>query len=398
MENDAKAGRRSPLILAGLVAALAVGVGTIVALNPASASSLATVKALEPAVTVQEPGDLSPKAVTAPVTVEEGTDIHTDETGVAEISYFDGSLTRVGPDSEYELSTLDDASGRAIVGNLQIGSTFHRVAELSGSGDRFDVRTGTAVAAVRGTRFIVTCTSADACIVSVIDGVVEVTNRITGTEFTLRECQKGDALQRFSDEEPLDMIDIRPLDPTNEWLLLNLGLEGITLEELEEDCPNLFGSETDSDADDSDATPDAGDLAGTEARSGSGSTAFAGSRTRGSVPVGGGGTTGGGGVADGGSGGGTPTSSTQPEDEVLGEVVDRPDDSTTTTARPGRGSTTTRPGQGTSTTRPGQSTTTTRPGQGTTSTQPPATTSTTRPAGTTSTTQACTTGYPPRPC
>lgn len=380
MENDSKPGRKRPLILAGVAAVVALVLGSIVVLSPVSATNLASVRPLEPTVSVEQPSDRSPQPITSAVSADEGARIHTDKTGVAEISYFDGSITRLGPETDYQLTTLDDSDGRAIVGDLDVGRTFHRVAELSGTGDRFEIRTGTAVAAVRGTRFIVNCVSSTACTVSVIDGVVEVTNRISARHFTLRACQKGDALESFSDDEPLDQVNVRGLDPEDPWLLLNLGLEGIEIQELEEDCPDLFASEGDAGFDD-EATLGDGTLTGSGATAGA--PAFAGSRTVGTVPIGGSGTNGGagtdGGTAGGGDGSaGTPT--TQPGDEVLGEVVERPDETTTTTARPGRGTTTT--------TQPGQTTTTTS--------RPPGTTSTTRAPGTTSTT--CPSGYPPQPC
>lgn len=378
--------RKRPLILAGLAAVVAIVLGGLAVINPAGASDLATVRPLEPVVRLQQPGHNVFKPVTNAVATNEGAKIETDASGMGEIAFFDGSLTRVGPNTDYELSTLDDESRTAIVGDLDLGRTYHRVRELTGSEDRFEVRTPNSVAAVRGTRFIVVCLPDGECIFGVIDGVIDVISRTTGEVCVVR------AAEEMTVSDGGGCSAVRPLNLDDPWVRLNLELDGVDIEELRR---RLFGDDR-LPATDDDPAPDEVDGDGDGV-----GDAIAAARIRRGAGTGG---------AGSGSGSGDSTSGgSAPGDEVLGEVVERPGSgtdggSTDTTARPGQGSTTTRPGQGTSTTRPSTTTTsrpratttTTRPSGTTTTTRPPGTT-TTRPPGTTSTTQ-CTTGYPPRPC
>ena len=55
MEDETKAGRKRPLILAGLAGVVALVLGSIVVLSPSGASDLATVRPLEPTVRLQQP-------------------------------------------------------------------------------------------------------------------------------------------------------------------------------------------------------------------------------------------------------------------------------------------------------------------------------------------------------
>lgn len=373
MEDEPKTAKRK-LVLAGVAAVVAVVLGGLVVLSPSGASDLATVRPLEPTVRLRQPMHSVFKPITAPVATNEGAAIETDKTGMAEIDFFDGSLTRLGVETEYQLSTLEEDDGaKGIVGDLEIGRTFHRVTKLTGSEEKFEVRTANAVASVRGTRFVVICLVRDVCEIGVIDGLVEVTSRITGEKILLRP---GQEITIFADGS---LSEIRPLDLDDSWVSLNLQLDDIDVADLQK---RLFGDDR-LPATDDDPSPDEvdGDGDGQSDTAADGGTS--GSRGDSGTDDGSGGDTGGG-------------------DEVLGEVVDRPADGegdppgqgSTTTTSPGQGNTTTtRPGQGsTTTTRPGQgSTTTTRP-QGTTTTRPNGTTSTTRPPGTTSTTCG---GYPP---
>lgn len=369
MAEDQTETRRKPLVLGILAAVLALFLATVVVLRPTSASDLASVEALEPTVRLGPSADQLHE-VEDREPVDEGDFLETDRTGMAQVDYFDGSLVRVGPGSEYRFETLEEGDGQAVVGGLDIGRTFHRVSELSGS-QRYEVRTANAVASVRGTEFLVICEIRNVCEIGVISGSVEVISRVTGQRVLLGP---GQEITVFADGT---LSEVRPLDLTDAWLLLNLRIDGIDVDDLR---VRLFGPDEEPGTDDDPTPPTV--LGETAARTGSGSGtggggAGGGSGTGGSGsgggsggPGGGGGSGGGGGTGGGGSGGspGATTSTTGRD--------------TTTTSRPGNTTTTTRPGATTSTTRPGSTTTT----------RPPRTTSTTgRPDG-------CTTGYPPRPC
>ena len=386
MDDNQEQRRKRPLVLAGLAAVVAVVLGGLFVLSPSGAADLATVRPLEPVVRLQQPKHNVFRPVTSAVATNEGAKVETDGTGMAEISFFDGSISRLGPNTDYELSTLDDRADRAIVGDLDVGRTYHRVTELTGSGDRFEVRTPNAVAAVRGTRFIVVCLPNGECTFGVIDGIVEITSRHDGDLCVLRP---GEALSVSPD---VDCGALRALDLDDPWVRLNLELDGVDFEELRK---RLFGDDA-LPATDDDPAPDEVDGDGDGVGDGA---AFA---AGGGAAGGGPGAAGGGGVTSGDQAAGAdgaPGDQAGPGDPGgQGTTTTARPGETTTTARPGQGSTTTRPGEGSSTTRPRQ-TTTTRPG-GTTTTRPSGNTGTTRPPGTTSTTQRpnCTTGYPPRPC
>ena len=408
MEDHQDNGRKRPLIIAGLAGVLALVLAGLVVLNPSAASDLATVRPLEPTVRLQQPSQSSLRPITSAVATNEGGKIETDRTGMAEISYFDGSLSRLGHETEYELTILDDEGERALLGDLEIGRTFHRVTELSGSGERWEVRTANAVAAVRGTRFTVICLIRNVCVIGVIDGVVEVISRATGERITLRA---GEEITVFEDG---NFSEVRPLNLDDPWTRLNLRLEGIDSEDLKK---RLFGEDalpaTDDDPapDDRDGDGDGvGDGNEAAARSGAGSGSGgagggagsggagggAGSGGAGGGTGGGDGSSGGGTGGDGGSGGGGGGTGGDGDGGEPGGPGDPGFNGGTTTTRPGSGSTTTtRPGNGsTTTTRPGNgSTTTTRPGNGSTTTTQPGNGGTT----TTSTTQQCYSGYPPAP-
>jgi len=168
--------RRRTRYAAVAVAALAVSSCLALALGPtSSAQTPARLEILSPAADLQRQADSSFEPVSGSTEVPAGSVIRTSDTGVAQISYGDGSLTRIGPDTTYALTTLQIAGGgRQIVGRLDIGQTFHRVTKVSGSDSRFEVQTSKAIAAVRGTAFSVRCLTRVTCEVAVSEGIVAV--------------------------------------------------------------------------------------------------------------------------------------------------------------------------------------------------------------------------------
>ena len=167
---------RARVVPLGALAALIAlaGVGVLVA-QPSTAASPAILRVVERSVEVQAEGRGQFSAARSGDSVIEGSVIRTDRTGVAAVAYEDGSLTRIGPATTYELVTLRTAEGRReIIGKLDTGQTFHRVSKVTGSGSRFEVRTSDAVAAVRGTAFAVQCLVLDICEFGVTEGTVTV--------------------------------------------------------------------------------------------------------------------------------------------------------------------------------------------------------------------------------
>ncbi len=161
--------------LGALAALIAVaGVGVLVT-QPSTAASPAVLQVAERSVEVQAKGSAGFSAARSGDSITEGALIRTDRTGVAAIAYEDGSLTRLGPATSYELVTLRTQEGRReIIGELDTGQTFHRVSKVTGSSSRFEVHTSDAVAAVRGTEFAVQCIVLDICEFGVTEGIVSV--------------------------------------------------------------------------------------------------------------------------------------------------------------------------------------------------------------------------------
>ncbi len=160
-------------MILGVLTAVA-GLALIVS-QPSPAGSLASVGVVDRTVEISPDGGDGFREARGGDSLEEGSRVRTDESGFAELSYADGSVSRIGPDTEYQLTRLrTDQNSRDIVGSLKVGQTFHRVSKVTGSGSRFEVQTSKAVAAVRGTEFAVQCVIADICEVGVVEGRVAV--------------------------------------------------------------------------------------------------------------------------------------------------------------------------------------------------------------------------------
>ena len=156
--------------------------------------------------------------VTAATEVAPGSAIRTGEGALASVEYFDGSLTRVGPNTEYEVVELEDEPDRSvIVGRLEVGETFHDVKELTGSGSRFEIQESNAIAAVRGTRFAARCLPPLPCGIAVVEGSVEV-RPSTGPAVTVG------AGQRVTIDDAGQLGEVSPTSPDDPWLNRNRDL------------------------------------------------------------------------------------------------------------------------------------------------------------------------------
>ncbi len=106
-----------------------------------------------------------------------GDTVQTDATGQAEIDYADTAWTRLDVNTTFTIKKLTDSQGnRQVEGSLDVGRTYNRTAALTQS-QTFQQDGGGATAAVAGTAFVVTCTSATNCtFTAVIDNI-----NLTGT-------------------------------------------------------------------------------------------------------------------------------------------------------------------------------------------------------------------------
>jgi LPXTG-motif cell wall-anchored protein len=123
-----------------------------------AAPVLATLTVRTPNVEVKKKGKSSYTAGKNGQTLRQGDALRTDTAGFAEISYTDGSYTRLGPGTEFSITKLTNKKGaRQTRGSLTIGSTFSRAAKVSETG-AFEIEAGDATATVEGTVFVVIAT------------------------------------------------------------------------------------------------------------------------------------------------------------------------------------------------------------------------------------------------
>jgi hypothetical protein len=156
----ARAARKAAIALLGVSVCLLASTSPALAAKAkpkkaTPAAVLATLTIRTPNVAVKAKGKTSYTAGKNGQTLRQGDALRTDTAGLAEISYTDGSYTRLGPGTEYKITTLTNKKGaRQTKGTLTIGSTFSRAAKVSETG-AFEIKAGGATAAVEGTVFVV---------------------------------------------------------------------------------------------------------------------------------------------------------------------------------------------------------------------------------------------------
>jgi len=86
-----------------------------------------------------------------------GDTIRTESGAAAEITYFEGSSVRLEADTQIVVESLrTEADGGTVIGMMQtLGRTWHVVTKLIMGSSRYEVRTPTSTASVRGTIFSV---------------------------------------------------------------------------------------------------------------------------------------------------------------------------------------------------------------------------------------------------
>jgi len=152
--------------------------------------------------------------------VELGDLIRTDGSGFAEVTYFDGSLTRLDVDTEFTVVALSDAPEASVVrSEMGVGRTWQRVEELSGE-DVFEVETAVATAVVRGTAFVIECPSPVECSFSVFEGSVEV---VVGDRSVVVEAGESVTVTAEEVGEPGPLVGDPLVD--DGWLARNVGLD-----------------------------------------------------------------------------------------------------------------------------------------------------------------------------
>jgi FecR protein len=110
-----------------------------------------------PGVTVLKKGTGSFAKAKSNQKVGIGDTIQTDASGLAEIKFKDGSLTRLDHDTIFTLDKIVNTTGkRQVESTVSTGQTWNRVQKLSGS-EKFEQNGNGATAAVIGTAFVTKC-------------------------------------------------------------------------------------------------------------------------------------------------------------------------------------------------------------------------------------------------
>lgn len=146
--------KRKSIIYSFLFALLFCSVITYAAETP----RIVTITKLEGSVLIQAKG----KAIALPartgMELKAGDRIITGKDGKVEISFDDGSITRVAPNSriDFEKLSQDETQGTTTtVINTNWGKIWNKVQHLINKNSRFEVNTPSAVAGVRGTEYAV---------------------------------------------------------------------------------------------------------------------------------------------------------------------------------------------------------------------------------------------------
>ncbi|GIK55106.1 MAG: hypothetical protein BroJett015_07690 [Chloroflexota bacterium] len=143
------------------------------------------------------------------LTVNQGDRITLPDDSAAQLSLYDGTIVDIAGGSNLELSELvtNDKTYRVQL-SLAAGRTLNRVVKLLGADDKFEVRTPSSTASVRGTIFTVAVISNTESYYAVDEGIVRVT---MGGEFI--DVHPGQAVMAVVGQ-PLTLMAQLPKDPT----------------------------------------------------------------------------------------------------------------------------------------------------------------------------------------
>ncbi|MFC1988895.1 FecR domain-containing protein, partial [Chloroflexota bacterium] len=105
-----------------------------------------------------------------------GTGIITGSDSHALITFFEGSTTKLEPNTYLEIKQLEDGNEQAttIILKQWLGRTWNRVIKMTDSGSRYEIETPTATAIVRGTLFTTDVNGTGFTTVSTTEGLVSV--------------------------------------------------------------------------------------------------------------------------------------------------------------------------------------------------------------------------------
>ena len=217
---------RSSNVVWGVVVIVAVFAGLAWSPGTAAAQSgdVAALTPMQGLVQLQqerEPG-ADWRTVTEPELVQEGNAIRTGGRGLAVLTFFEGLETEILPDSVVEVGRLR-IEALAEDGPFEIslavvaGNTLHRVNAMMDAEARYEVRTPSAVIAVRGTEFWTSVTPDGATTISAVEGSVSVTGvNAAGEMMQAITLEAGTTVTAEPSGELGPVTEIRDLPPRPE--------------------------------------------------------------------------------------------------------------------------------------------------------------------------------------
>ena len=163
------------LLLLGLTAVFAlVMTGALALMFPTQAlGSSSTLEVLDGVVAVSHDGNTFAIGQDGEM-LQQGDVIRTGEGAHAVLTFFDGSVIELEPDSEIRVETLQATSAGDLLMTMQqtIGRSWHVVSRTLTPNSKYEVRTPAATATVRGTAFLVSVSPQGVSNIQTTDGVV----------------------------------------------------------------------------------------------------------------------------------------------------------------------------------------------------------------------------------
>jgi len=180
--TDAQRLLRSVAIAVAVVALIAVGTVVARSWQGMTVRQEALLASQGGLVEVLPPGADAWLPVSEAIMVEAGDRIRTGAEGAAELTFFDGSVTKLRPMAELsivQMTSQRSGHGNVIALHQWLGECHHQVGPLRDGESRFGVQTASAVMAVRGTAFTVIVKPDGATHLVVEEGIVAVQTRET---------------------------------------------------------------------------------------------------------------------------------------------------------------------------------------------------------------------------
>ncbi|HKY51511.1 MAG TPA: FecR family protein [Candidatus Limnocylindria bacterium] len=163
------------LLMLGTTAVFAlVMTGAIAIMFPTQAlGSSSTLEVLDGVVAISHDGSVFTLGQDGDM-LQEGDVIRTGEGAHAVLTFFDGSIIELEPDSEIRVETLRATSAGDLLMTMQqtIGRSWHVVSRTLTPNSKYEIRTPAATATVRGTAFLLTVLPQGESNIQTTDGVV----------------------------------------------------------------------------------------------------------------------------------------------------------------------------------------------------------------------------------